>query len=114
MPFNAVLDTGSTHTLLPFALAEDLGLSVAEPTSTMEGASADFEASIVRCDLSIVDPSLPDVSCWEISGLDIRVGAREARLRRPVIGWDVLGLFDLAISQARDRIEVRLAATYPR
>lgn len=110
LPFNAVLDTGSTHTVLPFALAEDLGLPSEGGTSTMEGAAADFETTIARCDLAIADAGFPDVNCWEINGLEIRVGAREARIRRPVIGWDVLGLFDLALSQARDRIELRLAA----
>lgn len=109
MPFNAVLDTGSTHTTLPHPVAHDVGLVAGATDSTMEGAGADFGTAPVSCDLAIVDSQFPDIHCWEVDGLEVRVAEPSARLRRPVVGWDVLGLFELKLDQSKDRIEIRLS-----
>lgn len=109
VPFNAVLDTGSTHTTLPRELARGVGVAVGAADSTMEGAGADFRTATVLCDFAIVDAQFPDIHCWDVEGLEVRVAESTARLRRPVIGWDVLGLFEIKLDHSKDRIEVRLS-----
>jgi len=108
-PFNAVLDTGSTRCLLHPRLARDLGFSSDGPAEEMRGAGGPFKAVPAKCDVAVRDAQFPEVTCWEISGIPFGIPTGEAGLEISVVGWDLLHLFDVAVSHRNGRIELRLA-----
>lgn len=60
-------------------------------------------------DVALVDAQFPEVTCWEVAGIEFRVPAVEGALDFSVLGWDLLSLFDVSVSHRNGRIELRLA-----
>jgi hypothetical protein len=108
-PLNAVMDTGSTHSYLPGDMAGELGLAPAGTEVERKGSGATFAAQAARCDLAIVDAGFPTVTCWELSDFELWVPTKRASLEVPLLGWDLLHLFDLSLSSHEDLIRMRLA-----
>jgi Aspartyl protease len=106
-PFNAILDTGSTRTLIPNALAVSNGLRSTDVEAEVHVVGGTAKGTEVPAELAIVDAHYPEVSRWEIADV-IVLAMRDADLEIPVIGWDVLGLFELGIDRLRERISMRL------
>jgi len=105
--FNAVLDTGSTRTLIPAALARANGVLWEErpsPLRVVGGVAEGFGATV---DVAIVDANLPEVSCWEVSRVDVRV-MEDKDLDSAIVGWDLLELFEIVMDRQGDRISLRL------
>lgn len=105
---NAIVDTGSTRSLIPGDLAADLGVPRLGPDAPMQGAGGAFDAWPTECDLSIVDGQFPEVPCFQIDGVSFGVPVVAEPMAFPVLGWDVLRLFELSLSHRRARIEMRL------
>lgn len=108
-PLNAVLDTGSTHSYLPSEVAEEFGLRADGDVVERKGAGGLFPSAPAPCDLAIVDAHFPNVTCWEIADFTLWVPARAGALDVPLLGWDLLQLFDLSLSHHSDLIQMRLA-----
>jgi hypothetical protein len=106
---SAVIDTGSTHSYLPGEMAAELGLAPGGAEVERKGSGAPFAAQAGRCDLAIVDASFPTVTCWELSDFELWVPTKRAALDVPLLGWDLLHLFDLSLSSHADLIQMRLA-----
>ena len=60
-------------------------------------------------DVALVDAQFPEVTCWEVAGIEFRVPAVEGALDFSVLGWDLLSPFDVSVSHRNGRIELRLA-----
>ena len=108
-PLNAILDTGSTHSFLPVPVAEDFQLQADGAPVERHGAGGPFLSFPARCDLAIVDAHFPTVTCWEIAEVAIWVPSKAGMLEIPILGWDILHLFDLTLKQHADLIQMRLA-----
>lgn len=105
--FNAILDTGSTTTLIPSALAQANGIPRSDRSSNLRvvgGVTSTFEADL---DLAIVDARVPEISCWEMAGVPARVAGNDD-LDSAVVGWDILGLFEMILDRQANRISLRL------
>lgn len=109
-PFDAVIDTGSTRTVVPGEWADHLGLERTGEAEPMRGAGGPFETRAATVDLSVVDAHFPQVTCWEIVGAMIRVGEGPRALDYPVLGWDVLRLFRVTFEPRQRWIEMKLLA----
>ena len=107
-PVNAVLDTGSNRSLLPADVAKGFGLPALGPPSSIQGAGGMFDAIPTACDVAIADAYFPDVNCFEIQAVGFGVPVLKEPLLFPVVGWDVLRLFELTLSHRHARIELRL------
>lgn len=108
-PFNAILDTGSTRTLVPRAVATAGGLKLSGTETEVRvvgGVSTGEEAS---ADLAIADAHYPEVLCWQLASATVIVMPDEA-LDMPILGWDTLDPFELIIDRRRERISLRLHA----
>ncbi len=108
-PFNAILDTGSTQCLLQTRLARDLGFSVEGSEREMRGAGGRFKSVPAKCDVGLMDAQFPEVTCWEVQAVDFAIPLDEDALEISLLGWDLLHLFDVAVSHRKGRIELRLA-----
>lgn len=105
---NAILDTGSTRSLMPPRMAIDLGVSAGAPAEELRGAGGPFKAAPALCDVAVVDAQFPEVTVWELAGISFGIPTDEGALDFPVLGWDVLRHFDFSLSHQRGRIEMRL------
>lgn len=105
--FNSLLDTASTISVVPSGLAERTGAKTYGSSREARGAGSPFSVRAAHVDLSIVDAHLPTVTCWEIADTTIWVADPDASLEYPVIGWDLLALFELSINHSRKQIELR-------
>ena len=108
-PINAILDTGSTRSLVPGDVAADLGISPVGVPEDMHGAGGHFKAAPAVLDVTVVDAQFPEVTCWEVAGVGFGITTQPDSIEFPVIGWDVLRLFDFSLSHRRGRVELRLA-----
>jgi hypothetical protein len=106
--FNAVLDTGSTQCLLSRRAAAFLEIPIEGPAEPTGGAGGTFQTIGTSRDVAIVDAQFPEVTCWEMAGVDLRVPTAEGVLDFSVLGWNLLRLFDLSVSHRKGRIELRL------
>jgi len=103
-----VLDTGSTHTLLPRAFALELGLTPQARREELQGSGSDFEASPAPADISVVDANYPAVACWTIEDFEVWVPAEGSSLAHPVVGWDILEHFRMSIDPRLRRFDLLL------
>lgn len=106
-PFNAILDTGSSRTLLPQRLAIRNGILESEVTRELSVIGGTARGTEAAAEIAIMDAHYPEINCWEISDTAILV-MRDEDLEIPVMGWDVLGLFEFSVDRRRQRISMRL------
>jgi predicted aspartyl protease len=105
--FNAIVDTGSTHTVLPQALFEVAGGAPSgdrKELKTGGGPVGGFQAAV---DLQIVDSHLPSVVCWAFQEARVFVAAEDADFQLPVLGWDLLDHFEIKINRKLGFIELK-------
>lgn len=106
--FNAVLDTGSTQCLFSRRIAALLEIPIEGSTEPTGGAGGVFQTVGTSRDIAIVDAQFPEVTCWEVAGVELRVPAEEGVLDFSVLGWNLLRLLELSVSHRKGRIELRL------
>lgn len=106
-PMNAILDTGSNRTVLPAGVDELTGAAPGSDRRRLGGLGKGAETVDLGVDLAIVDANYPGISCWEFANVAARMVLSEDDLDHPVVGWDVLGWFDMTISAEDSRIELR-------
>lgn len=107
-PLSAVLDTGSTRTILPYEVAAAFGFEPSAEVLSVRVLGADAETRPADFHLAIVDAHFPDVTCWEVAGVKALVPVKPAALEFPLLGWDLLGLFDIRLNAEKERIDLRL------
>lgn len=108
-PLNAVLDTGSTHSYLPAVVAGEFKIRTDGEVVERKGAGGSFPSGPARCDLAIVDAHFPNVTCWEVTDFTLWVPSKAEALDVPLLGWDLLRLFEVSLSHHADLIKMRLA-----
>lgn len=106
-PFNAVIDTGSTLTVLPAEVAADLGIRLLKQEHEARGAAGRFGVRAASAAIAVVDAHLPSVTCWELSDCTIWVTSGPAVLDFPVVGWDLLSVFEVSFNHNRQSIQLR-------
>ena len=108
-PMNAVLDTGSTHSYMPKEVAEELGIEGEGAEVERRGAGGTFPSLPARCDVAVVDAHFPTVTCWELAEFEMWIPTRRDSLEVPIVGWDLLHLFEVSLLHHADLIRMRLA-----
>lgn len=103
-PFNAILDTGSTMTILPAETASSLGLVHQSTRRAARGGGGPFDVHPCMTDMAIVDAHLPRVTCWEIADATIWVAADANSMDFPVVGWDLLGVFEVTLNHMNQSV----------
>jgi predicted aspartyl protease len=106
-PFNAILDTGSTRTLIPSALARANAIRTVDETSQVRVIGGTASGHDAALDLAIVDAHFPEITCWEVANTQAKVMSDED-LDCAVLGWDTLRLFEFTIDRKRERVSLRL------
>jgi len=106
-PFNAILDTGSTSTLIPERLAARNGLSKSGVERALSVIGAQAKGTEAGATLAIVDAHYPEVNCWEVADTVVLV-MKDDDLEIPVLGWNILGLFEFTMDRRRQRISMKL------
>jgi hypothetical protein len=94
---NAVLDSGSTRTVLPFEIAEKLALQNLAFNDTMATAGGEAKVAQATIRLDIVDSNFPAVQYWSFEVLPVEVTEPSVDLALPLIGWDILHRFDTCL-----------------
>jgi len=79
-----------------------------DPKESTGGAGGTFQTIGTSRDIAIVDAQFPEVTCWEVAGVELRVPTAVGLLDFSVLGWNLLRLFDLSVSHRKGRIELRL------
>jgi hypothetical protein len=106
---NVVLDTGATRTTFPHSVATLLGVEPDITSEDMIGLGEPVPCSAAVLDLRIVDAAFPKVACFEFSSCLVTFPTDPNVLAYPVLGWDVLGLFNIELEPTHGRIGLRLA-----
>ena len=107
LPFNAILDTGSTQTVIPAAMYEVAGGEPSGDRRQLRTGGGPVEGWDAAIDLHIVDSHLPSVVCWSFEGAGVFVAEDEADFPLAVLGWDLLGNFELKINRELGFIELK-------
>ncbi len=75
LPLNAILDTGSTHTIVPQPVYAAVVGAPQGRRETLKTPGGPVEGIRAVVDFAIVDSHLPSVVCWTFEGTEVFVGS---------------------------------------
>ena len=104
---NAILDSASSRTMLPFEMAEVLEAGEISFDDRVQTAGGEAEVGRATVDLHIVDSHLPAVVHWNFDRIQVQVAGPDAGLDLPIVGWDILARFDTCLYPRQGLIVMR-------
>ena len=107
LPLNAILDTGSTDTVVPESVYAAVVGRPEGRRETLKTPGGVVEGVRVMVDLAIVDSHLPSVICWAFEGAEVFVAAEDADFPLGVLGWDLLSHFEVRVNRDLGFIELK-------